>query len=59
MLMAVGGMLAANAAGDVRSFGAIGDGVATMENVRFDGCDLVCGSAEGADPGELKFFQMN
>ena len=34
------------------------NGVATMENIRFDGCDLVCGSAEGADPGELKFFQM-
>ena len=27
MLIAVGGMLAANAAGDVRSFGAMGDGV--------------------------------
>ena len=34
------------------------NGVAKMENVRFDSCDLVCGSESDADLGELKFFQF-
>ena len=34
------------------------NGKAVMENIRFDSCELVCGTAEGADPGELKFFQF-
>ena len=34
------------------------NGVATMENVRFDSCDLVCGQKSEVDPGELKFFQF-
>lgn len=34
------------------------NGVATMENDRFDSCDLVCGQESEVDPGELKFFQF-
>ena len=34
------------------------NGIAVMENIRFDNCDLACGSEKGADPGELKFFQF-
>lgn len=34
------------------------NGKATMENIRFDDCDLAFGTTEGADSGELKFFQF-
>jgi len=36
----------------------VANGKAAMENVRFDNCDMVYGTAEGVDRGELKFFQF-